>query len=130
MEYNNDFRYHLEIGRIAEQKLADILENKKIEIKYDLLASKTGNIAIEYACRNEQTGTEKLSGISITESDYYCYIIANTQCQDIYIMIETNKLKELCREYYLMNKIKKLGDSNLSKAVIIPLKDLFSIKVN
>ena len=124
MEYNNDFRYDLEIGRIAEKKLADILENKKIEIKYDLLASKTGNIAIEYECRN------KLSGISITESDYYCYIIANTQCQDIYILIETNKLKELCRKYYLMNKIKKLGDNNLSKAVIIPLKDLFSIKVN
>ena len=123
MEYNNDFRYDLEIGRIAEKKLADILENKKIEIKYDLLASKTGNIAIEYKCRN------KLSGISITESDYYCYIIANTQCQDIYIMIETNKLKELCRKYYLMNKIKKLGDNNLSKAVIIPLKDLFSIKM-
>ena len=123
MEYNNDFRYDLEIGRIAEKKLADILENKKIEIKYDLLASKTGNIAIEYECRN------KLSGISITESDYYCYIIANTQCQDIYIMIETNKLKELCRKYYLMNKIKKLGDNNLSKAVIIPLKDLFSIKM-
>ena len=124
MEYNNDFRYDLEIGRIAEKKLADILENKKIEIKYDLLASKTGNIAIEYECRN------KLSGISITESDYYCYIIANTQCQDIYILIETNKLKELCRKYYLMNKIKKLGDNNLSKAVIIPLKYLFSIKVN
>ena len=123
MEYNNDFRYDLEIGRIAEKKIADILENKKIEIKYDLLASKTGNIAIEYECRN------KLSGISITESDYYCYIIANTQCQDIYIMIETNKLKELCRKYYLMNKIKKLGDNNLSKAVIIPLKDLFSIKM-
>ena len=123
MEYNNDFRYDLEIGRIAEKKLADILENKKIEIKYDLLASKTGNIAIEYECRN------KLSGISITESDYYCYIIANTQCQDIYILIEINKLKELCRKYYLMNKIKKLGDNNLSKAVIIPLKDLFSIKM-
>jgi len=123
MEYNNDIRYDLEIGRIAKKKLADILENKTIEIKYDLLASKTGNIAIEYECRN------KASGISITESDYYCYIIANTKCDDIYILIETNKLKELCRKYYLMNKIKKLGDSNLSKAVIIPLKDLFSIKM-
>lgn len=123
MEYNNDIRYDLEIGRIAKKKLADILENKTFEIKYDLLASKTGNIAIEYECRN------KASGISITESDYYCYIIANTKCDDIYILIETNKLKELCRKYYLMNKIKKLGDSNLSKAVIIPLKDLFSIKM-
>lgn len=123
MEYNNDIRYDLEIGRIAKKKLADILKNKTIEIKYDLLASKTGNIAIEYECRN------KASGISITESDYYCYIIANTKCDDIYILIETNKLKELCRKYYLMNKIKKLGDSNLSKAVIIPLKDLFSIKM-
>lgn len=124
MHYNNDFRYDLDIGRIAEKKLAHILENKKIEIKYDMLASSTGNIAIEFECRN------KLSGISITESDYYCYIIANTKCEDIYILIETNKLKELCRKYYAMNKIKKNGDDNLSKAVIIPIKELFSNKIN
>ena len=122
MDYNNDFRYDLNIGRLAEKKIADILENKKLEVKYDKIASKTGNVVIEYESRN------KLSGISITQADYYCYIIANTQCDDIYILIAVDKLKALCRKYYTMNKIINVGDNNTSKAVIIPLQELFTIK--
>jgi hypothetical protein len=122
MEYNNDFRYDLNIGRLAEKKIADILENKKLEVKYDKIASKTGNVVIEYESRN------KPSGIAITQADYYCYIIANTQCDDIYILIAVDKLKALCRKYYTMNKIIHVGDNNTSKAVIIPLQELFTIK--
>lgn len=122
MDYNNDFKYDLNIGKLGEQKIADILENKKLEVKYDKLASRTGNVVIEYESRN------KLSGISTTQANYYCYIIANTQCDDIYILISVDKLKALCRKYYTMNKIIHVGDNNTSKAVIIPLHELFSIK--
>jgi hypothetical protein len=123
MNFNNDFKYDLQIGQIAEKKIADILQNKKIEVKYDKIAAKTGNIAIEYECR------EKPSGISITKSDYYCYIIANTKCEDIYIFIEVTKLKEICRKYFLENKIKDIGDNNTSRAVIIPIAELLSYGV-
>ena len=123
MNYNNNFKYDLQIGQIAEKKLADIFANKKIEVKYDKIAAKSGNIAIEFESRNQP------SGISKTEADYYCYIIANTKCQDIYILIEVSRLKELCRKYYLENQIKNIGDNNTSKAVLIPLSDLFSLGV-
>lgn len=121
MNFNNDFKYDLHIGQLAEKKLADIFENKKIEVKYDKLAYKTGNIAIEYESR------QKPSGISITKSDYYCYVIANTVCDDIFILIEVEKLKKLCRQYYMKNSIKNIGDNNTSKAVIIPLHEIFSL---
>ena len=120
MEFNNDFKYDLKIGNIAEKKLADIFENKKIEIKYDKIAYSTGNIAIEYMSRN------KPSGISTTQSDYYCYIIANTAVEDIYLIMEINKLKELCRKYYQNNSIKAMGDDNSSLSVLIPIKELIS----
>jgi hypothetical protein len=121
MNFNNDFKYDLQIGQIAGKKLADILQNKKIEVKYDKIASRTGNIAIEFESRG------KPSGISITEADYYCYIIANTKCDDIYMLIAVHKLKKLCRAYFLNNCIKEIGDNNTSKAVIIPLERLLSI---
>lgn len=123
MNYNNDFKYDLQIGQIAEKKLADIFQNKKLEVKYDKIASRTGNIAIEYESRG------KLSGILTTEADYYCYIIAGTKCDDIYMLIAVDKLKQVCRKYFIENKIKNIGDNNTSKAVIIPLQELFSIGI-
>jgi len=42
-----------------------IIDDIKYECKYDKLASKTGNICIEFECNN------KPSGISTTQSKYY-----------------------------------------------------------
>ena len=47
MNYNNDFRYDLKIGQIAEKELDDIFKDKKIEVKTDFIAQKTGNVFIE-----------------------------------------------------------------------------------
>jgi len=123
MNFNNDFKYDLQIGQIAEKKLADIFQNKKIEVKYDKIASRTGNIAIEYESRG------KPSGITITEAEYYCYVIADTKCDDIYLLIAVDKLKKVCRKYFIENRIKNIGDNNTSKAIIIPLQELFSIGI-
>jgi|OM-RGC.v1.029334484 hypothetical protein len=59
----------------------------KIEVKCDRLASKTGNIAIEYECSN------KPSGISTSQADYYIYYIVD-KCK---LLIETSKLKEMIK---------------------------------
>ena len=61
----------------------------KIECKYDLLMSKTGNHAIEF-----WRGDSK-SGIAATESDYWC--VANTTEDKVYLF-DTNRLKELCQK--------------------------------
>ena len=51
---------------VREQQVADMLQDKKIEVKSERdVWQKTGNIAIEY----ESYG--KPSGINATESDYW-----------------------------------------------------------
>ena len=114
MEYNNDFRYDLKVGQVAEELLAELLTNKKIEVKRDLRAIETGNIYVEYFSRG------KASGISKSEADFYCYFITDTRM----FLIETKELKNLCRVYLGTNRDKKGGDSNTSKGILLPIKDL------
>ena len=60
------FDLDLKYGEIREDKIRDMLENKKIEVKSERGRwMETGNICIEY----ESWG--KPSGIRATESDYW-----------------------------------------------------------
>ena len=49
MKYNNDFKYDLEVGQVAENWLAEILQDKKITP----------------------------SGLATSEADYYCYFLSD-----------------------------------------------------
>lgn len=112
MNYNNDFRHDLSVGQLGEQALGTILEHKKIEVKTDLQAHRTGNVFVEYKSRG------KLSGISTSEADYWCFIVSNYQLA----MIATGKLKELARQNW--SRQVKGGDSNTSDGILIPVKEL------
>ena len=114
MEYNNDFRYDLKVGQVAEKMLGDILSDSTIEVKRDLKALITGNIYVEYESRG------KKSGITTSEADWYVYVLSDAQL----IIIETCKLKKIARKYVGTERDKKGGDSNTSKGVLIPLTDL------
>lgn len=114
MKYNNDFKYDLQIGQIKEKELGSIFYDKKIEVKYDLKALKTGNVYVEYESRGEN------SGISTTKADYYCFAFGDT-----FHLIEVCLLKNRCRKYLNTNRDKKGGDSNTSKGILLPLKELF-----
>jgi len=111
MKHNNDFRYDLEVGQVAEQMLAEILQGKKIEVKKDLQAHKTGNIYVEYESRG------KPSGLATSEADYYCYFLSDEH----FVIIQTKRFKKICREYYKRNGCAKGGDSNSSKGVLLPI---------
>ena len=113
MDYNNDFKYDLKIGQVKEKELGDIFNNKKIEVKYDLKALDTGNVYVEYYSRG------KYSGISISESDYYCFAIGET-----YHLISIECLKQRCRKYLNTNRDKKGGDNNTSKGILLPINEL------
>ena len=115
MEHNSDFRYDLKLGVIGEEYLASILQNKKIEVKTDFKALKTGNVFVEYSSRS------KKSGISTTEAIWYAFILSN----NLICLIKTDELKMLCRKYIGTNRDIKGGDSNTSKGIILPIKDLF-----
>lgn len=112
MNYNNDFRHDLAVGQLGEQALGTILEHKKIEVKTDLQAKQTGNVFVEYRSRG------KLSGISTSEADYWCFIVSNYQLA----MIATGKLKELARQNW--SRQVKGGDSNTSDGVLVTVTDL------
>lgn len=114
MEYNNDFRYDLKVGQVAEKMLADILKGKKIEVKKDLQAHKTGNIFVEYESRG------KPSGLATSEAEYYCYFLSDEH----FVMIQTERFKEICRQYFRLNGHTKGGDSNTSKGILLPINCL------
>ena len=114
MEYNNDFRYDLKVGQSKENQLGEILKSKTIEVKYDLQAPQTKNVYVEYFSRG------KYSGISKTESDYYCFCFGDT-----FHLIETELLKDRCRKYLNTKRDKRGGDSNTSKGILLPIEELF-----
>lgn len=119
MKHNSNFKYDLMLGQLKEQEIAQIFNNKKIEVKTDFLAQETGNIALEYESRG------KPSGIAVTESDYYAYCLPRANFQNIIIFLEINELKRMAREYWSKGNIKKMGDENTSVSVLIPLNKLF-----
>jgi hypothetical protein len=114
MKCNSDFRYDLKIGLLKESELAEIFTNKKVEVKYDLQALQTHNVYVEYSSRG------KLSGISTSESDYYCFCFGDT-----FHLIKTEILKERCRKYLKTDRDKSGGDSNTSKGILLPINELF-----
>ena len=114
MKYNNDFKYDLEVGQVGEKYLGNILQSKKIEVKTDLQAHKTGNIFIEYYSRGRP------SGISTSEADFYAFILSNEKI----VLIKTTELKTICRRYINTKRDINGGDSNTSKGILLPIKEL------
>ncbi len=112
MEFNNDFKFDLMLGQIYEEQLGELL-NKKIEVKRDYKCLETGNIFVEYQSRN------RLSGISTTHAEYWCYWLSDEHC----VLIKTSRLKEMCRKYLKTSRDISGGDSNTSKGILLPMQD-------
>lgn len=113
MKYCSNFKHDLEVGQLAENALADIIENKTIEVKNDLKAIKTGNLFIEFMSRG------KKSGIDRTEADVWCFCIGN-----IFILIETKKLRKLVDPLKGTSAERLGGDNDTSLGVLLPIIDL------
>ena len=119
--YNNDNKYDI------------LLKNGlTIEVKNDF-KSETGNVALEYFCRN------KPSGISVSQADYYIYLYP--KLQEVW-KIKTEKLKQMIEDFkngcHVENWTTELyfmrvsgGDDNLSKMYLVrqfDIRHLFDIK--
>ena len=117
---NNKFDIDLQYGQVREEALSDILQNAKIEVKTERDKWKeTGNICIEFSCRG------KPSGIAVTEAKWWVHVLADGDDTSCMLMFPTEKLKEIARKYYANGKIVDGGDDNLSKMVLLPLKEIF-----
>ncbi len=118
MNFNSDFRYDLEVGQEGERIVDSIFKDKLIEVKRDSWIHITGNIAIEYESRG------KPSGIATTHADYWVIIFSGEYRDNVMLILETNKLKEVARHYYKKGNIKAMGDNNTSLAVLIPINEM------
>lgn len=119
MNYNSDFKYDLLTGILdGESWFHSLLENKKIEVKTDTdISTRTGNVYVEYECRG------KRSGIATTEADFWVFKLADERA----IVIGTQQLKDRLKELVSSGKAKsgiKGGDSNLSRGILVKIKDL------
>ena len=118
MNFNNDFRYDLEIGKEGERIVDSLFKDKLVEVKRDSWVSKSGNIAIEYESRG------KPSGIATTQADYWIIIFSGGYQDKVMYVFETQILKKVSRKYFKKGNVKAMGDNNTSMSVLIPIKEI------
>ena len=122
-ENRKKFDIDLEYGKVREQLVADMLQDKKIEVKSERdIWQKTGNIAIEY----ESYG--KPSGINATESDYWFHNLCIGDDVFATVVFKTKNLKRIINNLDYKRSVVG-GDHNASKMYLLNLKKLFSSDV-
>ena len=122
-ENRKKFDIDLEYGTIREDKISDMLTNKKIEVKSERgMWMKTGNICIEY----ESYG--KPSGIITTEADFWFHNLCiedNIFCTFIF---DVPKLKQLIEKLDFKKSVSG-GDHNASRMWLVNIQKLFTTDV-
>ena len=117
------FDLDLQYGKVREKNVADMLQNKKIEVKSERgMWMKTGNIAIEY----ESYG--KPSGISATESDYWFHNLCIGEETFATLVFHTNSLRKIINNLDYKKTVSG-GDNNASKMYLLNIQRLFSSDV-
>ena len=122
-ENRKKFDIDLEYGEIREDKIKDMLTNKKVEVKSERdMWMKTGNIAIEYECWN------KPSGIKATESDYWFHNLCIGDEEYCTLVFKTYTLRKIVDKLDYFKTVSG-GDNNASKMFLVNIQKLFSSDV-
>ena len=117
------FDLDLQYGKVREQLVADMLQDKKIEVKSERdIWQKSGNIAIEY----ESYG--KPSGIKATESDYWFHNLCVGDDTFCTLVFDTKSLKKIIKNLDSKKSVSG-GDNNASRMYLLNLQKLFSSDV-
>ena len=117
------FDLDLQYGSIREDKIADMLTNKKIEVKSERdIWQKSGNICIEY----ESWG--KPSGIRATESDYWFHNLCIGKDEYCTHVFHTDTLRKIVDKLDTFKTVSG-GDNNASRMFLVNLQKLFSSDV-
>ena len=118
-----DFKLDLPKGEEAERTIAFLLnmqDGDLIEVKRDFIVSDTGNIAIEYECRDEP------SGIATTRAAWWAILLDGLDYNGaVIVLIRTGRLKAIARKlYHLEGRVVPGGDNGSAKMVLLPVGDL------
>ena len=117
------FDIDLEYGKVREKQVADMLQDKKIEVKSERdMWQRTGNIAIEYQSYG------KPSGIDATESDYWFHNLCVGDDTFCTLVFNTESLKKIIKNLDYKRSVSG-GDHNASKMYLVNLQKLFSSDV-
>ena len=114
------FDIDLKYGTIREEKIAEMLTNKKIEVKSERdMWMKTGNICIEYESWN------KPSGIKASESDYWFHNLCIGDNEYCTLVFKTDVLRTIVNNLDYFKTVSG-GDNKASKMYLVNLQKLFS----
>ena len=117
------FDIDLSYGKVREQQVANMLTDKKIEVKSERgMWMKTGNIAIEY----ESYG--KPSGIEATEADYWFHNLCIGDDTFATLVFDVPSLKRIINNLDYKKSVSG-GDNNASRMYLLNLQKLFSTDV-
>ena len=122
-EDRKKFDIDLEYGTIREDKVAEMLTKKKVEVKSERgMWMKTGNIAIEYESWN------KPSGINATETDYWFHNLCIGDNEYCTLVFKTDVLRTIVDKLDYFKTVSG-GDNKASKMFLVNLQKLFSSDV-
>lgn len=113
------FDIDLKNGEIREHAFANIIRNTRIEHKSDEKCRKTGNLFIEYRDHGRP------SGLATTTADYWAF----EYDENCWLIILTERLKDICREFYRDSRNRVLGgDDDNYEGILIPISLLVKSK--
>tara|TARA_R100001198_G_scaffold91209_1_gene69188 strand:+ start:319 stop:729 length:411 start_codon:yes stop_codon:yes gene_type:complete len=114
------FDLDLKYGQVKEKIVADMLQDKKIEVKSERgMWLQTGNIAIEY----ESYG--KPSGINATTSDYWFHNLCIEDEVYATLVFKTDTLRKIVKQTENKKTVSG-GDHNASKMYLMNIQNLFA----
>lgn len=119
-ENRKKFDIDLAYGQLHEDRIADMLQNKKIEVKTERDQwAKTGNICIEFQSYG------KPSGIKATEADFWFHNLALGDDVFCTLVFSVDNLKKIV-EQLDHHRVVSGGDHNASRMFLVNLSKLFS----
>ena len=114
------FDIDLEYGQVREDMIADMLQNKKVEVKSERgMWMDTGNIAIEY------NSYGKPSGIDATEADYWFHNLCVGEETYATIVFKVDNLKKIIDNLDSKRSVNG-GDHKASRMWLLNIQKLFS----
>ena len=117
------FDIDLQFGSIREDKIADMLTNKKIEVKSERGKwMETGNICIEYQSYG------KPSGIEATDADFWFHNLCIGDEIFCTLVFDVPKLKKLVKKLDYLKSVSG-GDHNASRMYLVNIQKLFTSDV-
>ena len=117
------FDIDLQYGKVREKRVADMLQDKKIEVKSERdMWVRTGNIAIEYECYG------KPSGINATKSDYWFHNLCIGDETFATLVFDVPSLKRIIDNLDEKRTVSG-GDNGAARMYLLSLQKLFSTDV-